>query len=79
MDLQQVFDIIVRHTKEVIPGLDRHAFRTTDALKDLGANSLDRSEIVIMTLESLSLCIPLVEFAGARNIGELAEVLYAKL
>lgn len=32
-----------------------------------------------MTLESLSLRIPLVEFAGARNIGELAEVLYAKL
>ncbi|AEA62698.1 MULTISPECIES: acyl carrier protein [Burkholderia] len=79
MDLQQIVELIARHTKEVIPGLDRHTFRATDALKDLGANSLDRSEIVIMTLESLSLRVPLVELAGARNIGELAQVLHAKL
>lgn len=72
MDKQAIFDTIVRHARDVLPALAGHAFRPDDALRDLGANSIDRSEIVMLTLESLSLQVPLVELAGASNIGELA-------
>ncbi len=78
MNKEEIFEIITRHTREVIPELETHCFQSHDALKDLGANSIDRSEIVIMTLESLSLEIPLIEVAGAGNIGELAGILYEK-
>ncbi len=79
MNHQQIVEIIKRHACEVIPALNSHDFRDTDALKDLGANSIDRSEIVMMTLESLSLKIPLIAIARAENIGELASILHEKL
>lgn len=72
MDKQAIFDTIVRHAREVLPALANHPFRHDDALRDLGANSIDRSEIVMLTLESLSLQVPLIELAGAANVGELA-------
>lgn len=79
MNLEAVFNVITGHVKEVLPSLESHQFEMGDALKDLGANSIDRSEIIMMTLESLSLNIPLIEIARAENIGELAGILHEKL
>lgn len=79
MNVQEIFDIIVGHTREVLPDLEAHAFQFSDSLRELGANSIDRSEIVMLTLESLSLKIPMVEVAKAENMGELAGLLHAKL
>jgi polyketide biosynthesis acyl carrier protein len=79
MNKEEVFELIKRHTCEVIPELAGHEFKPTDRLVDLGANSVDRAEIVAMTMEALSLEIPRVELFGAKNIGELADVLYKKL
>lgn len=76
MDKHEIFDLITRHAREVLPDLEFHEFRHDDALKDLGANSIDRSEIVMMAMESLSLRVSLVEVARAQNIGELAERLH---
>lgn len=79
MNVQDIFDIIVGHTREIVPGLDDHPFQPSDSLRSLGANSIDRSEIIMMTLESLSLRMPLIEFAKAENIGELAGLMHARL
>ncbi|MFC3195087.1 acyl carrier protein [Marinicella sediminis] len=78
MEKKEIFDAVVQNTTEVLPSLTAHEINSSDALKDLGANSMDRSEIVMMTLESLSLNVPLVELAGATNIGELVDLLYEK-
>jgi polyketide biosynthesis acyl carrier protein len=78
LSVNKIFEVIVRHTCEVIPELEGHNFSRKDSLKKLGANSVDRSEIVMMTLESLSLNIALIETANAENIGELADILYEK-
>ncbi len=78
MSIEQIFEIIVRHTKEIIPDLEGHAFQQTDSLRALGANSVDRADILMMTLETLELDIPLVEMAKAENIGELARIIHAK-
>ncbi|MFF1272470.1 acyl carrier protein [Streptomyces marokkonensis] len=74
----RVFDLIVEHTREVIPELEGHRFAPSDSLRDLGANSIDRAEIIVMTLESLSVSIPLVELADAKNMGELADLIHDK-
>ncbi|MFI1761420.1 acyl carrier protein [Streptomyces sp. NPDC020800] len=76
MAIQEVFDLVVKHTCEVMPELDGHTFVATDSLRELGANSMDRAEIIMMTLEALAVSIPLVELAGANNIGELAKLIH---
>ena len=79
MNLEDVFAIVAGHTREVVPGLDDYAFQFTDSLRELGANSIDRSEVVMLALESLSLKAPMIDFAKAENMGELATLLHAKL
>lgn len=79
MNVQDIFDILAGHTREIVPGLEDHPFQFTDSLRALGANSIDRSEIIMMTLESLSLRIPLIDLAKAENMGELAGIMHARL
>jgi len=76
MKKEDIFKLIVQHTCKVIPKLKNHKFQSEDRLKDLGANSLDRSEIIEMVMESLSLQVPRVKVFGAKNIGELTDILY---
>lgn len=78
MTKDEIFEIIVRHTREVVPGLEGHQFQQGDSLRALGANSIDRADIIMMTLETLSLNIPLVEMAKADNIGALAGIIHEK-
>ncbi len=79
MNKGEILELIARHCVEVIPALKSHDFQREDRLKDLGANSLDRSDIIDMTMESLSLQIPRVEVYGTRNIGELVDLLHGKI
>lgn len=78
MTIQDIFAIIIGHTKEIIPELESHHFQPSDSLRALGANSVDRADILMMTLETLGLNIPLIEMAKAENIGELANIIHAK-
>lgn len=75
----RVREVLYQHAREVLPELSRHEFRGSDSLKNLGANSIDRSEIVMMTLESLNLTVPLIELANAENLDELAGLIPSKM
>jgi polyketide biosynthesis acyl carrier protein len=79
LDGPAILDLIGRHTRAVLPQLEHHTFTRADRLQELGATSMDRAEIVTALLESLSLRIPRVELFGPRNLGELADLLHAKL
>lgn len=78
MTKEEIFAVIIENVREVLPELEDHEFKFDDQLKDLGANSIDRSEIVMMTLETIELEVPLVELGGVENIGELATTLASK-
>ncbi|MNG04988.1 Polyketide biosynthesis acyl-carrier-protein AcpK [compost metagenome] len=79
MNKEDIFALVAQHVCEVIPELEGYEFKSNERLADLGANSVDRAEIVALTMEALSLQIPRVELFGAKNIGELVDVLYEKL
>ena len=79
MNKDDIFKVIIRHISDIMPNLKDHVFQPNDQLKELGVNSIDRADVITMSMESLSLKVPLVEVAGAKNIGELADVLYEKL
>ena len=79
MNTEAIVSLIGQCVCEVLPGLEEHRFVREDRLVDLGANSVDRAEIVMLVLERLSLAIPRTEVFGPRNVGELADLLQAKL
>ncbi len=79
MNKEEIVQIIVNHIREVLPELVEHQIQRSDSLRDLGANSVDRAEVVTLTLESLALNIPRTELFGANNIGELVGLLYEQL
>ncbi|NEQ65497.1 MAG: acyl carrier protein [Symploca sp. SIO2D2] len=79
MSKEQVLKLIRRYTREVAPELEEAPLEPTDSLKNLGIDSVNRAEIIMMVMEDLSLNIPRIELAGAKNIDELADIFVAKL
>lgn len=79
MTKTELLDLIARHAREIVPGLDDHQFVASDRLADLGANSVDRAEIAMLVQESLGLTVPRVELFGPKNIGELADLFLTRL
>jgi polyketide biosynthesis acyl carrier protein len=79
MTKTEILDLIARHTRDILPGLDSHQFVAADRLVDLGANSVDRAEIAMLVQESLALSVSRVELFGPKNIGELADLFLTKL
>jgi len=79
MTKTEVLDLIAKHTREVVPGLDAHQFVASDQLVDLGANSVDRAEIAMLVQESLGVSFSRVELFKPKNIGELADLFIQKL
>lgn len=76
---QRVREVLHQKIRDIVPGLEGHAFRDSDSLTDLGANSVDRAEIVMMTIETFGIEIPRTELVKATNIGELADLIAARV
>ena len=64
---------------EIMPELEGKAISLDDTFIDLGANSLDRGELITLTLERLNLDISRIEFVGSGTINELADQIALKL
>ncbi|HEY9804634.1 MAG TPA: acyl carrier protein [Leptolyngbyaceae cyanobacterium] len=75
----RILQIIKKSVYEVEPKLEKYPLKTTDSLKQLGVDSVNRAEILTMVMEELDLHIPLIQLAGAQNIGELADLFATKL
>ncbi|MCG8615753.1 MAG: acyl carrier protein [Desulfobacterales bacterium] len=76
MEKEAIFELVVKHTCEIIPALKTHSFKPEETLKELGANSLDRTDILDDLMESLDIDVPRVELFGTKNIGELVDLLH---
>ncbi len=74
-----ILKLIKKNIYIVEPKLKTIALEPTDSLKNLGIDSMNRAEIIMMVMEELNLHIPLIELAGLNNIGEIADLFSAKL
>lgn len=79
MDKEQVFTILKQNIVDVVPELANRTITLDDSLRELGANSIDRAEILIKTMASLRLHVPLIDFGHAKNINELVTIFLEKL
>lgn len=76
MNQTALFQIICEQIRSIIPELMSTSITPAHSLKALGANSLDRAEIITLTLSVLKLKIPLIEFAKAENIQQITDIFY---
>lgn len=78
MDRDTIWAVIVGQIREVVPELAGRPIAETESMAELGLDSIERSEIIMNTLEALELDLPMVQVHGPKNLGELADLLYAK-
>lgn len=74
MTRENVFNELVRNIYDIIPDLEGKPITEDDSLKALGANSIDRADIIMSTLESFDLRIPMINFGTAKNIRDIVDV-----
>jgi polyketide biosynthesis acyl carrier protein len=79
MSKDQILEIMKEKIADILPDLSPEQIRREDSMKDLGANSIDRFDIISDTMGELSLKIPLVQFGNLKNIGEVVDFLYEHL
>ena len=75
MSKEQVFEAVKKVIMEVLTDVESGAITIERNLKELGANSIDRMEVVTMSMEELGLKLPLMSFSQVSNIEGLVDVL----
>ncbi len=78
MDSTQIAEMIIAEIRETVPELAGEPMTAADSMAELGVDSIERSEIILATMEKLNLKIPMVQLHGPKNIGELADLLLSK-
>jgi len=76
MKKEQVIELIKTNLAEIMPELEGTQININDPLVDIGANSIDRGELIALTLETLNLEVSRIEFAKAQTIDELADLVH---
>lgn len=69
---EQIVSIIRENLMEIMPELEGQNISNDETFVNLGANSIDRGELIMLTLEKLNLEVPRIEFVSANTINELA-------
>ncbi|MCF6336408.1 MAG: acyl carrier protein [Gammaproteobacteria bacterium] len=75
MEKENIFSVVKEAIADVLPDVDTEAVSIEQNLKSLGANSIDRTEIVMSSMEKLGIKLPLVSFGGVENIEEMVDIL----
>ncbi|MEV6865208.1 phosphopantetheine-binding protein [Streptosporangium subroseum] len=70
-----VFEAVRRNVLEVLPDLTPQDVSMKGTLTDLGANSIDRADVVTMTMEDLGIVVPISDFQSVHDIRSLVELL----
>lgn len=70
----EVFEV-VRSSAEKVLNVDTSAMTLDGTLSDLGANSVDRADIVTQSMLELNVKVPAREFKEVTNIRSLVDAL----
>jgi len=79
MTRETVKAALVENILAILPDLDPTMVDESKTLAELGANSIDRADITIQTMEGLGIKFPLTELAGITTIASLIDHFLARL
>ena len=74
----EVLAAVNNNILSILTQLDSKAIQSEVSMKDLGANSIDRADVVVKFMADLSLTISLIEFAQVSDIGGLVDLRHRK-
>jgi polyketide biosynthesis acyl carrier protein len=75
MSNPSVFETFTSVFADVVPDVDVRGISPADKLRELGANSIDRAEIITETMQKLGVSVPMVTFASAETVGDVVAIL----
>jgi polyketide biosynthesis acyl carrier protein len=75
VEQQRVFSVVKSNLLKVVMDLKPDDITIEKSMTELGANSVDRVEVVMYSMEELGLDVPRAELHGAKNIAGLVEIL----
>jgi len=73
---QEIFEVVKQNTIKVLMDVDPSLVTLDTSLTELGANSIDRVEVVMYSMEQLGIEVPRTEFRGVRDIRTLVDLLH---
>jgi polyketide biosynthesis acyl carrier protein len=79
IDKEYVREVLLSSVRQLSPALSDYKFAKGDSLASLGVNSMERVEIIVDALATLSLRIPMADTTVATNIDELVDLLYERI
>ncbi|MEU0880584.1 phosphopantetheine-binding protein [Lentzea sp. NPDC005914] len=77
MTEQEIFAVLRRHLLDVLPDLDEGRIRLDRSMKDLGANSIDRMDVVIGVQDELGVTVPAAAMKDVHDLRSLVVALQA--
>ena len=74
MNAEEIFQLITRNVREIVPGLENEGIDRSSMLSPLGLDSIGRAELIEKTMEDLQLTAQRHDFNAVHNLGELADL-----
>jgi polyketide biosynthesis acyl carrier protein len=76
IDKDKIFAVLKANTLRILSDIGPSDVTIDGNLTDLGANSIDRVEIVMSSLQELQLKIPVPELHGLKNLRAVVDLFY---
>lgn len=76
MDKERIFEVIKETIIDIMDDAleDESAITPEESLHGLGANSIDRMDIIMDVSDKLGVKIPMTQFASIHNLKEMTEL-----
>ncbi|MEU3048246.1 MULTISPECIES: phosphopantetheine-binding protein [unclassified Streptomyces] len=75
MTPDEIFAVVRRNLIDVIPELTEAQITLDHSMRELGANSIDRMDVVIATQDDLGVRVPAEQLTRANDLRSLVAVL----
>ncbi|MFD7914704.1 phosphopantetheine-binding protein [Streptomyces sp. NPDC059752] len=75
MTPDEIFAVVRRNLIEVVPDLTESQITLDHSMRELGANSIDRMDVVITTQDDLGVRVPAEQLTRANDLRSLVAVL----
>lgn len=76
MTKEAIYELLTGAIVEIIPEIEVDEIQPEISLKDIGANSVDRMDIIVRTMELTQVNIPLVKFGGMKTIKDIVNLIF---
>ncbi|BFK27159.1 MAG: phosphopantetheine-binding protein [Enterococcus faecium] len=72
----EIFTVVIKEIKEVLFYLEDTDITGSDSLMEFGANSIDRVDIIMSSMEALGVQCDMMEFKNCNDINSIVDILF---